>query len=149
MKDVPAIGDPPPLDRTGDLVSTIHRAFSQVVGLFLLAATVVLWARIFGLDWGLGSSFAEARPAVRSNMAALAALLPIAALGMWQASAWGVILWLLAVALHVVGVLLGWSEGRHVGPVLGFHLVSLSLLVVVETARAWDGRRRRRKLNGA
>ena len=139
------LGAPLPPDRTSRVVATAFRAWATTLAVFLLAAALAVWLRL--LDGGGTQLDAATRGWHVALLGAFAVLLPLAALGTWLVQSWGVVLWLLAVALHALSVWLGWADDGANGPVMAFNALALALFAPLQIARVWDATRvaRRRK----
>ena len=138
MSETPAIGTPPEPDRTTRWLRAAQVSLYRLIAVALMLGALLLWSRFFGF----GVGFALTDTAERGTVLALAALLPVAALGLWLVHAWGAVLWLAAAALHAAAVWYGaWPA---TGYALAFNLVAAALFAALLVALAVHGSRARR-----
>lgn len=77
----------------------------RAVALVWLAAAVLVWARLLGLADG-GASFTALPALQKGALVVFAVVYPVAAIGLWLVTSWGIVVWLmsvlLALAIHSV-----------------------------------------------
>ncbi len=76
----------------------LHRAVAALCMLFGL----VYWARLIGIDDGMGWRFDLMPVHWQVASVVLAVLYPFAASGLWMISSWGAVIWFLCAATEVV-----------------------------------------------
>ena len=142
MRDMPAIGAAADPDRGTRALSGLRTAFSRIMAVVLFIFAIAVWGRIAGLPFGEPFSAIDTAP--RIWLGIFAALLPLAGQGLWLEHAWGRVLWLAAVALHVAAIANGWWPAGWSALALLFHAVTVGLFAALEIAALFDHRRRRR-----
>ena len=75
--------------------------FMRLVSIIWLAKGVSSWLIILGI-WSPHEEFYTASLGYQSTVTYFAVTDPIAAIGLWIASAWGGILWLLAIVTNII-----------------------------------------------
>lgn len=76
--------------------------FIRMVALVCLAQGVYYWVRLIGYYPGLLWRFDLMPWQWQAACVTLAALLPIAAIGMWMRASWGALLWAMAALLQIM-----------------------------------------------
>lgn len=74
--------------------------FQRVVAMLMIALALQYWMRLTGFSDGAEFRFDTMSEHWRFAASVMAVLLPAAALGLWGAYAWGVVLWVAAVAIE-------------------------------------------------
>lgn len=112
--------------------------YSRVMAGLIMLFGLRQWAIIIGLIPGSGGMFEEMTMAWKIATAHLAVVDLVAAVGLWQRTAWGNVLWIYAalaeVAMHTV--FMG-TFGSDL-PVVGFHVSTVAgfLILVLLAKRA-------------
>ena len=75
--------------------------FMRLVALLWIAKGLGAWAIILGL-WSPTGDFGDRTMGFQAVIIYFAVIDPIAAVGLWMASTWGGVLWLLAVMSHLI-----------------------------------------------
>jgi hypothetical protein len=110
-KPRPAAAKPmprPPEDAGGQVTHwrRVRAVFLRVVSLCFLAYGLINWSYVVGVSNYGDAPFSELRAPVRNMMSLYAALDLVSAVGLWLASAWGVVIWffdsILRMMLHTV-----------------------------------------------
>lgn len=128
--------------RTGRLYVIVCR----VVAILALSAGLGYWLRVTGMTAVPDARFDLFTPEWRALSASLAVLFPVAALGLWLATRWGLVVWIIAVAAEIMahGV---WSAYFGERPlVLIGHLAVLTVMFALVVRLAVE--RRRARLTG-
>ena len=94
------IGTAPEAD-TGALEASF-RLFMRLVALSCLVAGLQYWGRLIGLSDGGMSRFDLIPYYWQLASAALAVLLPVAAVGLWMQVSWGPVIWVVAAGSEIV-----------------------------------------------
>lgn len=74
--------------------------FQRVVAMLMIALALQYWMRLTGFSSGAEFRFDTMSEHWRFAASVMAVLLPVAALGLWGGYAWGVVLWVTAVAIE-------------------------------------------------
>jgi hypothetical protein len=75
-------------------------SFMRILALVWLAKGLLAWAAIMG--FGIGLPFEARSPGYQATTIYFAVIDIVAAVGLWLASTWGGVLWLLAVMSHLI-----------------------------------------------
>ena len=115
----------------------IERLFALVLrllALFALIAGLGYWAKLTGITAEGAMRFDLLAAHVRIVYTVLAVLLPVAALGLWMAARWGVVLWVVAITTEIVahGLLADMFPARQ--GIVAAGVVCLGVLVIVSAA---------------
>ena len=81
----------------------------RCLAVFQLCKAIVHWAMLFGIGTDLAGAAGPGGQALRAATIYFAVLDPVAGVGLWLTSSWGVVLWLLAAASEIV-MLIGFPE---------------------------------------
>lgn len=128
-------------ERLFDLAEAGRTALLRLVGLAFVAATVLVWGQMLGLDMpgmrsGLdGGVDGGVDGPARSVGVVLAVLCPVTAIGLWSLAPWGQVVWAVTMALHVAAVLQGWVLLHDPSVVLAFHVACLVTFAATVLAR--------------
>ncbi len=110
-------------------VGLAYLLFLRIVALFMLAMAIQYWMRLTGVFSGPDMRFDLMAQHWRLASASLAVLAPVAALGLWGQLPWGIVVWLLVVAVELT-MFAGFPElfGADL-PRVAFHAGCLTLFV--------------------
>lgn len=75
--------------------------YLKIVALFLIVFSLGYWARLVGIH-DPTFAFDSMPPHWQAAIASLVVLQPIAALGLWGHSRWGIVVWVLVIAIEFV-----------------------------------------------
>ena len=78
----------------------ILSVFLKIVGLCLIAFSIGYWAKIVGIP-NSQASFSTMPGSWQAAISALVILQPIAALGLWGNTRWGVVVWILVILIEL------------------------------------------------
>ena len=78
--------------------------FLRVMAVIAMVSGLSYWAAITGLFADSAMRFDQADVATRSFGSAMAMLMPTAALGLWLAARWGLVLWVVAASAEIIAV---------------------------------------------
>lgn len=112
----------------------VRQGFLRFIAIVLLLMALQYWARLIGVFDGPEYRFDTMSEHWRVAASLLAVGLPIAALGLWTNSYWGIVLWVLAVIVEFVMHV--WLQGLF-GPAplrLAFHLICLIIFFASQAA---------------
>ncbi|MBC7279968.1 DUF6163 family protein [Hoeflea sp.] len=90
-----------PEEGTGALEASF-RLFMRLVALSCLVAGLQYWGRLIGLSDGGMSRFDLIPSYWQLAAAALAVLLPVAAVGLWMQVSWGPVIWVVAAGAEII-----------------------------------------------
>jgi Family of unknown function (DUF6163) len=115
--------------REAGRVDMLNLMFMRLVAIFLIVFAIQYWMRLIGVQDGAQYRFDTMDEHWRLACSVLAVLLPAAALGLWGGYAWGVVLWIVAVAIEL-------AMHAWLTPLFGradllvtFHLVGVAVLI--------------------
>ena len=128
------LGQPRAPTRAEAGLRTVRAVFLRVIAVAGFAATAGTWAHVLGLSALPAAPFLALPFDAQAVLAVLAALLPVASLGVWFGHSWGAVLWLLAVAVQVWSVALGSWPVEGTAFVLGFHATTVALFAALQIA---------------
>ncbi|HEY8382474.1 MAG TPA: hypothetical protein VIL09_10015 [Microvirga sp.] len=106
--------------------------FMRLLALIWIVKGLSSWAIVLGA-WGPENGFEGRSTGFQATIIYFAVIDLVAAVGLWMASTWGGVLWLLAVMSHLI---LGWSFPRII--TLSYVTIGLFLsLIAVYLAISW------------
>lgn len=131
-------------DRPQTLLATVFRWFLRLLAAICLVSALIYWSQLLGISANGQLRFDIVEPRWRIVSTVLAIILPAAGLGLWLTQAWGVVLWLIAIAIEIAvfGI---WSDlyderpslvMRHTVLFVIFVVIGVSLLVQKRRADA-------------
>lgn len=126
---------------TATPIRTVFLLFLKIVALFCLGSGVVWWARLTGISGDAALRFDLAANHWRATGAALAVLMPVAAVGLWMGVAWGAVIWVVAAGTEAVmhSVFPAWF-GERPG-IVALHGAVLGTYIAFRFALWWENRR--------
>lgn len=115
----------------------------RMIAILVLVAGLGYWSRVTGLSADPAARFDLYTPEWRALASSLAVLFPVAALGLWMATRWGLVVWITAVFAELFAYGL-WSDVFGERPmVLTGHVLLLTVMLVLVVRLAIERRRMR------
>lgn len=123
-------------DNVVALARRLNATFLRLVAVVLLLYALQYWMRLTGFHQGPENRFDTMSEHWQVAASVLAVLLPVAALGLWGLFSWGVVVWLVAMAIELVMYagfydLYGRADLR-----VAFHVLCLAIYLVFRFAIA-------------
>jgi hypothetical protein len=84
------------------LVETLFVAFQRVIGAYCLLFGIFYWIRLIGLYPGELWRFDTMPVEWQIASVSLAALFPVAGIGLWMTASWGPVIWFLCAGIELV-----------------------------------------------
>jgi hypothetical protein len=116
-------------DESGVAWGLVLLWFMRVVAIVWIVKGLGSWMMLLGVD-PFGVSFQDLPPAQRGVVIVFAVLDLVAGVGLWLTSAWGGVMWLLAVMTDLIAFTLG-APAPSSGPVFAGIEVALVLAYLV------------------
>ncbi|MBO6638248.1 MAG: hypothetical protein JJ920_13865 [Roseitalea sp.] len=116
---------------------TIERVFGfflRLLAVYALISGLVYWAGLTGIAGGGQWRFDLLAPSVRIVFTTLAVLMPAAALGLWLATRWGVVLWVLAATAEIAAYMFLTGTYSLRAGIAGANMIGLIGLVLMAGA---------------
>lgn len=111
------------------LASSTNVIFLRIVSIFLLLIALQYWIRLTGVFAGAEYRYDTMSEHWRVASLILAITLPVTALGLWNGSSWGIVLWLPCAAIEL-SMHLWLTELYGVSNVkVGFHITTVLLYI--------------------
>ena len=125
------------------LEKLFYTVFPRIVATVCLWLGLQYWAMLVGYSHGGLARFDLLPAPWRMAAAALAAIFPVAALGLWLKAAWGIVMWALAAGAEIAmfGV---WTDiyGHHPA-IIGLHAAVALVYAAFRAASLFKDRRKR------
>ena len=141
-----AIMDPALASRSKGIVERTFGVFLRMLAVVSLVSGLIYWAELTGIFGDQRARFDVLTPHGRALYATLAVLMPAAALGLWLATRWGIVLWVMAALAEIIAY---WLMAAQFPPRPGVAIGNAACLaVLVLTAGATLLERRAMRLSG-
>ncbi len=126
------------------LIEGLFAAFQRIVGAYCLLFGVFYWIRLIGFFPGPLWRFDTMPVEWQVAAVTLAALYPVAGIGLWMTASWGPVIWFICAAIEIVMYgLMGNVFGNRWGLVASYILIAL-LYIGFRAAIVWHARQSRR-----
>ncbi len=129
--------------RSPSLTDRVFVIFCRLMAALALIAGLGYWMRVTGMSSEPAARFDLYTPEWRALTAALSVLFPVAALGLWLATRWGLVVWVIAVFIEVVAYGL-WSGvfGSRPALLVG-HVFILTIMLLLVMRLGFEKRSER------
>jgi hypothetical protein len=115
-------------------VERVFGLFLRLLALYALISGLVYWAGLTGIAGGGAWRFDLLAPPVRIVFTTLAVLMPAAALGLWLATRWGVVLWVLAATAEIAAFMFLADVFAPRAGIASANMIALIVLVLMAGA---------------
>lgn len=82
------------------LTSVLRIWFLRIMAVICFVSALAYWSQLLGMARDPGLRFDLINPLWRSVSTVLAVILPVASLGLWLTANWGIVVWLIAIAIE-------------------------------------------------
>lgn len=125
------------------LIESLFAAFQRIIAAYCLLFGVFYWIRLIGIFPGALWRFDTMPVEWQVATVSLAALFPVAGIGLWMTASWGPVIWFICAAIEIV-MYLGMPEifGSRRIVVISYFAVAL-LYVCFRAALIWHAREAR------
>jgi hypothetical protein len=126
------------------LIEGLFAAFLRIVGAYCLLFGVFYWIRLIGFFPGPLWRFDTMPVEWQVAAVTLAALYPVAGIGLWMTASWGPVIWFICAAIEIVMYgMMGNVFGNRWVLVFSYILIAL-LYIGFRAAIIWHARQSRR-----